>query len=51
MVRKIMLALEHRRARVCSDHFIGLARLLWWPAPDLYDRLMTRKFAIGLEQP
>ncbi len=51
MASKIVRALERKRARIYSDRFARLARVLWWLAPNLYGRLMTRKFAVELEQP
>lgn len=50
MARRIVKALEKRRKRVYSDRASVAASLLWRLAPDLYQRLMTRKFAVELRQ-
>lgn len=50
MARRIVTALEQRRNRVYSDNGALLASLLWRLLPDLYLRLMTKKFAVELEQ-
>ncbi len=50
MAGRIVAALEKRKKRVYSDRASVAASLLWRLAPDLYQRLMTRKFAVELEQ-
>ena len=50
MARRIVRALERRRARVYSDRFSVFASQLWRLAPDLYLKLMSRKFAVELDQ-
>lgn len=50
MAERIVAALEKRKKRVYSDRASVAASLLWRLAPDLYQRLMTRKFAVELEQ-
>lgn len=50
MAERIVTALEARRRRVYSDRFSVFASLLWRLSPDLYLRLMRRKFAVELEQ-
>lgn len=50
MAERLCLALERRRRRVHSDAASMAARLLWQLLPDLYQRMMTRKFATELDQ-
>mgnify|MGYP002621268127 CR=1 FL=1 len=50
MAERIVVALEKRRKRVYSDRASVAASLLWRLAPDLYQKLMTRKFAVELQQ-
>jgi NAD(P)-dependent dehydrogenase (short-subunit alcohol dehydrogenase family) len=50
MAERICRALERRRRRVHSDAASVAAGLLWRLMPDLYQRLMTRKFAAELDQ-
>lgn len=50
MAERIVVALEKRKKRVYSDRASVAASLLWRLAPDLYQRLMTRKFAVELRQ-
>ena len=50
MARRIVHALERRRRRVYSDRFSVFASHLWRLAPDLYLKLMSRKFAVELDQ-
>lgn len=50
MAERIAVALEKRKRRVYSDRASVAASLLWRLAPDLYQRLMTRKFAVELRQ-
>ena len=50
MAERIALALEHRRKRVHSDVASVAASVLWRLLPDVYQHLMTRKFAVELEQ-
>lgn len=50
MAARIVRALERRRRRVYSDRMSVAASLLWRLLPDLYQRLMTRKFAVELDQ-
>jgi len=50
MAVRVVMALEKRKKRVYSDRASVAASLLWRLAPDLYQRLMTRKFAVELEQ-
>lgn len=50
MAGRIVAALEARRRRVYSDRFSVFASLLWRLLPDVYLRLMRRKFAVELEQ-
>ncbi len=50
MAARIVRALERRRRRLYSDGLSVFARTLWQLAPDVYLRLMTRKFAVELEQ-
>lgn len=50
MAQRIVTALERRQKRVYSDRASVAASLLWRLAPDLYQRLMTRKFAVELRQ-
>jgi len=50
MAERIVLALARRRKRVHSDAATVAAALLWRLLPDLYQRLMTRKFSVELEQ-
>lgn len=50
MAERIVAALAARRRRVYSDRFSVFASLLWRLAPDLYLRLMCRRFAVELEQ-
>lgn len=50
MAERIVVALEKRRKRVYSDRVSVAASLLWRLMPDLYQRLMMRKFAVELEQ-
>lgn len=50
MAERIVVALEKRKKRVYSDRASVAASLLWRLMPDLYQRLMTRKFAVELEQ-
>lgn len=50
MAERIVVALERRRKRVYSDRASVAASLLWRLMPDLYQRLMMRKFAVELEQ-
>lgn len=49
MAERILQAWKNGQKRVYSDHFTRLASLLWRVAPDLYQRLMMRKFAVELE--
>lgn len=50
MADRIVRALERRRPRVYSDYGTVAASLLWRLLPDLYLRLMARRFAVELEQ-
>ncbi|MCK9550086.1 SDR family NAD(P)-dependent oxidoreductase [Aquamicrobium sp.] len=50
MAERIVSALEKRRRRVYSDRASVAASFLWRVAPDLYQRLMMRKFAVELRQ-
>ncbi|MBA1145939.1 SDR family NAD(P)-dependent oxidoreductase [Ectothiorhodospiraceae bacterium WFHF3C12] len=50
MAVRIVKALEARRRRVYSDRFSVFASVLWRLLPDVYLRLMRRKFAVELEQ-
>jgi len=50
MAERIVLALERRGKRVHSDAASVVASLLWRLLPDVYQRLMTRRFAVELEQ-
>ncbi len=49
MAERIMVALARRRRRLFPDRFTLLSSLLWRIAPDLYLRLMSRRFASDLE--
>ncbi len=50
MARRIVRALERRRRRVYSDWPTRFASLLWRLQPNVFQWLMTRKFAVELEQ-
>lgn len=50
MAGRIIRAEEKRDRRVYSDRVSRLGSLLWRIAPDLYLRLMMKKFAVELEQ-
>lgn len=50
MARRIVRALERRKKRVYSDRTAVLASLLWRLLPDVYQRLMMKKFAVELAQ-
>lgn len=50
MAERIVVALEKRRRRVHSDVSSLAASLLWRLLPDLYQKLMVRKFAVELAQ-
>lgn len=50
MAQRIVVAAEKRRKRVYSDTLSRVGSLLWRIAPDLYLRLMMKKFAVELEQ-
>lgn len=50
MARRIVQALEQRKRRVYSHPSTLFASLLWRLAPDLYLKLMTKKFAVELNQ-
>ncbi|MDX1587309.1 MAG: SDR family NAD(P)-dependent oxidoreductase [Oleiphilaceae bacterium] len=50
MAQRIVTAWDKGHKRVYSDRFSRLASLLWRLAPDLYQRLMMRQFAVELEQ-
>lgn len=49
MAGRILRAWQQGRKRVYSDSFTRFASLLWRVAPDLYQKLMMRKFAIELD--
>jgi len=50
MAERICVALERRRRRVHSDATSVAAGLLWRLLPDLYQRLMMKRFATELDQ-
>lgn len=50
MARRIVAALERRRERIYSDPAAVFGSVLWRVAPRLYLKLMTRRFAVELEQ-
>lgn len=50
MAERICVALQRRRKRIHSDAASMAASLLWRLLPDLYQRLMTRRFATELDQ-
>lgn len=50
MAERIVDACVQRRKRVYSDRLSVFGSLLWRLAPDLYQRIMMKKFAVELEQ-
>ena len=50
MAERIVEGWEKRRKRVYSDRLAIFGSLLWRMAPDLYQRIMVKKFAVELEQ-
>lgn len=50
MAKRILTALKQKRDRIHSDRNAVLASLLWRLLPNLYLRLMMKKFAVELEQ-
>lgn len=50
LAERVFLALDRKQKRLFPDRFTWFASLLWRLAPDLYQRMMVRKFATELEQ-
>ncbi|MCG8392829.1 MAG: SDR family NAD(P)-dependent oxidoreductase [Pseudomonadales bacterium] len=50
MAEQVFEAYTRRKKRLFPDRFTWFASLLWRLAPDLYQRMMVRKFASELEQ-
>lgn len=50
MAERIVVAWGKRQKRVYSDNLAVFGALLWRVAPDLYQRIMMKKFAVELEQ-
>ncbi|MCH8504340.1 MAG: SDR family NAD(P)-dependent oxidoreductase [Ectothiorhodospiraceae bacterium] len=50
MAARIVRALERRQKRVYSDRLAMIGSLLWRRRPDLYQRIMMKKFAVELQQ-
>ena len=50
LAEQVFLAYSRKKKRLFPDRFTWFASVLWRLAPDLYQRLMMRKFAVELEQ-
>lgn len=50
LAERVFLAYNKKQKRLFPDRFTWFASLLWRLAPDLYQRMMVRKFASELEQ-
>ncbi len=50
LAEKVFVAYDKKQKRLFPDRFTWFASLLWRLAPDLYQRMMVRKFATELEQ-
>ncbi len=50
LAERVFSAYENGKKRLFPDRFTWFASVLWRLAPDLYQRLMMRKFAVELEQ-
>ena len=50
MARRIVDAWTRRKKRVYSDNLAVFGSILWRLAPDLYLRIMMKKFAVELQQ-
>lgn len=50
LAERVFVALHKKQKRLFPDRFTWFASLLWRLAPDLYLRMMMRKFAVELEQ-
>ena len=50
LAEKVFDAYQKKKKRLFPDRFTWFASVLWRIAPDVYQRLMMRKFAVELEQ-
>ena len=50
LAEKVFASYHRKQKRLFPDRFTWFASVLWRIAPDLYQRLMMRKFAVELEQ-
>lgn len=50
LAAQVFRALDRKKKRLFPDRFTWFASVLWRLAPDLYQRMMMRKFAVELEQ-
>lgn len=50
LAERVFQAYDKKQKRLFPDRFTWFASLLWRLAPDLYQRMMVRKFASELEQ-